>query len=585
MAGDGRARLLAPRPLGQVNDASTPTTAPRRETMYSAEPLPHFVDNYLGFLHEAFPTAAACDGVHTHDDLLEDYSRSAIDTLLRDLGSFLRRLDAMRPETLSETERLERPAIESHIRARQFEFDKVRTWERSPQFYAETLALSLAAQALFAYAPPEERARRVLSKLRQTPRLLQQARENVKEPAGIFVKTALETLRGIQSFIERDLPRAFAAVDELSLLGDLADASTEAVTAIGAYAAYLDTEVAPKTRGTFRLGRDRFATKLNLEESLAIEPERLLEIAQRELAVTQEEFRRLASGKTGTKDPLAEWRKLKATHPAPGQLVPTAKEQIEELKTFLSKQRIVTVPDGDVVVAPTPQFYRWTFASLWTPGPFEARPLRTYYYLTDVDPAWAPERQEEHLRDFSEATLWSISMHEVYPGHFLHFQHVRKLESALRKSTLFAPLSMVEGWAHYAEHLVLEQGFGKRKPAIKLGQLAESLIRLARLIVGIRLHAEDLSVEQGMRLFRDEAFLEEGSARREAERGTFDPSYVVYSLGKLMLLKLRADVQARASDGFSLRAFHDTLLGNGLVPFTLQRKLMLGEGDTGALIE
>ena len=243
------------------------------------------------------------------------------------------------------------------------------------------------------------------------------------------------------------------------------------------------------------------------------------------------------------------------------------------------------MPDGELFVAPTPQFYRWTSASLWTPGPFEARPLRTYYYLTDVDPSWSPERQEDHLRDFSEGALWSISMHEVYPGHFLHFQHVRKLESTLRKSTLFAPISLVEGWAHYAEHLVLEQGFAKRKPAVKLGQLAESLIRLARVIVGIRLHTEDLSVEQGMRFFRDEAFLEEASARREAERGTFDPSYVAYSLGKLMLLKLRADVQAKQGDGFSLKTFHDTLLGNGLVPFRLQRQLMLGAGDTGNLIE
>jgi uncharacterized protein (DUF885 family) len=553
--------------------------------MYSAEPLPHFVDNYLGFLHEVFPTSAACDGVHTHDDLLEDCSRSAIDSLLRDLGSFLRRLDAMRPETLSEIERLERPVLESHIRAKQHEFDQVRSWERNPQFYAETLAVSLASQALFAYAPPEERARRVLSKLRQTPRLLLQARENVKEPAGIFVKTALETLRGVQSFVERDLPRAFASVDELSLLGDLADASTEAVNAIGSYAEYLDTEVAPKTRGSFRLGRDRFAAKLKFDESLPVEPEKLLEIAQRELAATQEEFRKVASGKTGTKDALAEWKKIKAVHPSPGQLVATAKAQVEELAAFLHKHRIVTVPDGEIVVAPTPQFYRWTFASLWTPGPFEARPLRTYYYVTDVDPSWTPERQEEHLRDLSEAALWSISMHEVYPGHFLQLQHARGVESTLRKSTLFAPISFVEGWAHYAEHLAVEQGFGKRKTAIKLGQLAESLIRLARVIVGIRLHIEDLSVEQGVRFFRDEAYLEEGSARREAERGTFDPSYVVYSLGKLMLLKLRADVEARDGAGFSLKSFHDALLGNGVVPFRLHRQLMLGAGDTGSLIE
>jgi uncharacterized protein (DUF885 family) len=553
--------------------------------MYSAEPLPHFVDNYLGFLHEVFPTSAACDGVHTHDDLLEDCSRSAIDTLLRDLGSFGRRLDAMRPETLSETERLERPVLESHIRAKQYEFEQVRSWERSPQFYAETLAVSLATQALFAYAPPEERARRVLSKLRQTPRLLQQARENVKEPAGIFVKTALETLRGVQSFVERDLPRAFGAVDELSLLGDLADASTEAITAIGAYSEYLESEVAPKTRGSFRLGRERFATKLKLDECLPVEPDRLLEIAQRELAATQEEFKRVASGRTGTKDALAEWRKLKDVHPAPGQLVATAKAHVEELEAFLHKQRLVTVPDGELFVAPTPQFYRWTFASLWTPGPFEARALRTFYYLTDVDPSWTPERQEEHLRDFSEAAMWATSMHEVYPGHFLQLQHARKLESTLRKSTMFAPASFVEGWAHYAEHLVVEQGFGKRKSAIKLGQLAEALVRLARVIVGIRLHVEDLSVEQGVRFFRDEAYLEEGSARREAERGTFDPSYVVYSLGKLMLLKLRADVQAKQGPGFSLKSFHDTLLGNGMVPFKLHRQLMLGAGDPGPLIE
>lgn len=560
-------------------------TATRHETMYSAEPLPHFVDHYLAFLHEAFPTLAAGDGVHTHDDLLEDFSRAGIDGLVRELGSFGRRLDAMRPETLTEVQRLERPVLEAHIRARQFEFEQLRPWERSPQFYAETLALSLASQALFAYAPAEQRARRVLSKLRQAPRLMQQARDNVREPAGIFIKTALETLRGVQSFIQRDLPRAFSSVDELSLLGDLDDASTDAVTAIGQYAEHLETEVAPKTKGSFRLGRERFETKLKLEEGLAMSADRLLDIALRELTATQEEFKRVAAGKAGTKDPAAEWKKVKATHPPAGRLVAEAGAQLQDLAAFITKQRLVSLPDGEVIVAPTPQFYRWTFASLWTPGPFETRPLPTYFYLTDADPAWPAERQEEHLRDFSEATLPVIAMHEVYPGHFLHFQHVRRLESPLRKSLVFAPLSLVEGWAHYAEHVMVEQGFGRRKPAVQLGQLAESLIRLARLIVGIRLHVEDWSVEQGVRFFRDEAYLEEGSARREAERGTFDPSYVVYALGKLMLLKLRGDVQARAGDGFSLKAFHDTLLGNGLVPFPTQRQLMLGATDGGALIE
>ena len=239
---------------------------------------------------------------------------------------------------------------------------------------------------------------------------------------------------------------------------------------------------------------------------------------------------------------------------------------------------------AEVQVAPTPRFYRWTFASMWTPGPFETRPLRAYYYITDADPSWPAERQEEHLRDFNYGALWSISIHEVYPGHFLHYQHLRQVSATLRKSILFSSTAMVEGWAHYSEQMMVEAGFRRQDPAIRLGQLAEALIRLCRLIVGIRLHCEDLSVEQGVRFFRDEAYLEEASARREAERGTFDPAYVLYSLGKLMVLKLRDDYKALKGDKYSARAFHDTLLGNGTVPLWLHRKLMLGENN-GSMLE
>src|SRR5205823_11859136 len=158
-------------------------------------------------------------------------------------------------------------------------------------------------------------------------------------------------------------------------------------------------------------------------------------------------------------------------------------------------------------------------------------------YLTVPDPEWQPKRQEEQLRDFNFPTLWSISIHEVYPGHFLHYQHLRRVESKARKSILFAPASFVEGWAHYCEQMMIETGFGREDQGVKLGQLAEALIRLVRFVVGIRLHAEDLSVEQGVRLFREEAYMEEANARREAERGTFDPTYLVYSAGKLMLLR------------------------------------------------
>jgi uncharacterized protein (DUF885 family) len=407
--------------------------------------------------------------------------------------------------------------------------------------------------------------------------LVQAARDNIKECPGIFVKVGLESWRGTLRFIESDLPRAFSGLDDLHILGDLADTSTEAATAIKSYLDYLETDLAPRAKASFRLGRDRFEQKLKLEDGVDLSSDRLLAIALRELSAVQEEFRKVA-GRLNGGDPIEAWRRAKEQHPAPGQLISVAEAQVAELEEFLRTQDLVSLPDSEpVVVAPSPDFYRWAFASMWTPGPFESKPSRAYYYLTDVDRSWSPDRQKEHLRDFNIPTLWNISIHEVYPGHFLHFRHLRQVESKVRKSTLFAPASFVEGWAHYCEHMMVEAGFRRGDVTIRIGQLAEALVRLARFVVAIRLHCEDLSVEQGMRFFRDEAFLEETTARREAERGTFDPTYLVYSLGKLMMLKLRRDYKEQQGGKYSLRAFHDAVLSQGSAPFWALRRLLLGE--------
>jgi uncharacterized protein (DUF885 family) len=552
--------------------------------MIASEPLPHFVDDLLSYLYEAHPTHATLDGVHTHDDLLEDLSRQGIESTTHALSGYLRRLDEINPAGLTEVERLDHRMIGANLRARMLEFEEIRTWEKNPQYYSDILASSLAGQTLFNHAPAEERARRVLSKLRQTPRLMQAARDNITDPPGIFVKVGLETMRGALKFVDDDLPKAFTSVDDLHLLGDLADAQAEASQAIGAYIQYLETDLAPRARSSFRLGREKFEQKLKLDEGITISLDRLLAIATRELHATQDEFRSVA-GRMNGGDPLEAWARTKADHPQPGELVNVARQQLDELATFLERQNIISLPAGEAItVAPTPDFYRWSFASMWTPGPFEAKATRAYYYLTDADPSWPPERQREYLRDYNHPTLWSISIHEVYPGHFLHYQHLRRVESKARKSTLFAAASFVEGWAHYCEEMMIEAGFARQQPSVKLGQLAESLIRLARFIVCIRLHAEDMSVEQGMRFFRDEAFMEEASARREAERGTFDPTYLVYSVGKLMLMKLRRDYKRQAGKAFSLKTFHDSLLGNGTAPFWLHRALMLS-GDSDDLLE
>ena len=545
--------------------------------MYPSEPFPHFVDDYLAYLHEVLPTHAGADGVHLHDDLLEDLSRSALDTHVRTLAGFGRRLHQIVAAQLPPVEQVEHPIVAANIEARMYELEVVRSWERDPQIYSEVIGTSLAGQALFAYAPEAERARRVASKLRQVPRLVQAARDNIKECPGIYVKVGLETWRGVLRFIEADLPRAFASLDDLHILGDLADTSTEAAGAIKGYIDYLENDLAPRAKASFRLGRERFEQKLKLEDGVTLSAERLLPIALRELAAVQEEFRSVA-GRLNGGDPLDAWRRAKEQHPEPGKLLAVAQEQVKELEEFLRTQSIVSLPDSEpVVVAPTPDFYRWAFASMWSPGPFESKPSRAYYYLTEVDRSWPSDRQKEHMRDFNIPTLWNISIHEVYPGHFLHFRHLRRIESKVRKSTLFAPVSFVEGWAHYCEQMMVEAGFRRGDVTLKLGQLAESLVRLARFVVAIRLHCEDLSVEQGMRFFRDEAFLEEATARREAERGTFEPGYLLYSVGKLMMLKLRRDYKEQQGGKYSLRSFHDAVLAHGNAPFWAHRRLLLDE--------
>ena len=552
--------------------------------MHPSEPFPHFVDDYLGYLYEVLPSQASGDGVHLHDDLLEDFSRSGIENHIRELAAFGRRLRQIDPSVLPPTEQVEHPIVAANIDARMHELETVRGWERNPQVYADALGTGLAGQALFAYAPEADRARRVVSKLRQVPRLVQAARDNIRECPGIFVKVGLEAWRGVLTFIESDLPRAFSTLDDLHVLGDLADTSTEAATAIRGYVEYLETDLAPRAKASFRLGREPFERKLKLEEGISLNADRLLAIATRELHEVQETFRSVA-GRMNGGDPLSAWRKAKQDHPAPGQLVSVAQAQLKELAQFLQRQAIVSLPQSEpVVVAPTPEFYRWAFASMWTPGPFESKPSRAYYCLTDADRGWAPERQEEHMRDFNVPTLWNISIHEVYPGHFLHSQHLRQVASKVRKSTLFAPMSFVEGWAHYCEHMMIEAGFRRGDETLKLGQLAEALVRLARFVVALRLHCEDLSVEQGMRVFRDEAFLEEATARREAERGTFDPAYLVYSVGKLMLLKLRRDYTDAQGGKFSMRTFHDAVLAQGNAPFWAHRRLLLGD-TTDAVLE
>ena len=551
--------------------------------MYPSEPFPHFVDDVLTYLYEALPARATLDGIHLHDDLLEDLSRQGIDAHARALAGFSRRLNQIDRESLSAGEQVDHRAVTAVLDGQIFDLERVRSWERSPIWYAQTLGLGLAGPTFLAFAPDTERARRLLSRLRQVPRYTKACQDNLREPAGILVKLGLEAWRGIRTFLERDLPRAFSRVDDLHLLGDLADASQEAVDAISACVEYLEKDAAPKAKASFRLGADVIEHQIRNVEGIGTGSERALELGLRWLSEAQEEFRE-AAAQVGKGDPQEVWRGVKARLQRERGPLDSVREPIEELAAFLNKQTLVTFSGAVLpIVAPASDFERWQQVTRWAPGPFESRPPAARLALAGPDAAWSEERRLEHNLDLNDATRRLLLAREAYPGRLTLNAALRQVESKVRKSTFFGSRTFADGWSHYAEGALLETGFRRGDAELRLSQVAEVLVGLARLVVAIRLHADDMSVEQGVRFFKDEAYLEDSTARREAERGVFDPGYMCQALGRRLVLRIRHDYNEHHSITASPRVFHDALLANGGLPIWAHRRLLLNDRDAVTL--
>ncbi|MDO8794078.1 MAG: DUF885 family protein [Vicinamibacterales bacterium] len=548
---------------------------------YPSEPFPHFVDDVLAYLYEALPGRASLDGLHLHDDLLEDFSRQGVDTHARTLAGFSRRLSQIDRDGLSESERIDHRILSASLDAHSFDLERVRGWERSPLMYAATLGTALAAPTFLAYAPDAERARRLLSRLRQVPRFTKACQDNIKEPAALLVKIGTEAWRGVRTFIDRDLPRGFASLDDLHILGDLADASHEASEAVAACIDHFDKDVAPRAKASFRQGTDVIEHYLKRGEGIGVSAERLVQLGLQWLSEAQEEFRQVA-GRIESGEPADVWRRLKAEHLLANGPLEGAAASLNELSAYLNKQTLVAMQATDAPsLSPTPDFERWKPAGLWVSGAFETRPTRPRVVLTGADAAWTDERRREHLLDLNSLTRTTLLARESHPGRLSLAVALGQVDSKVRKSALFVSRTFQDGWAHYAEQALFDSGFRRGDHAARLGQLAETLVGLSRLVVAIRLHSDDLSVEQGVRFFREEAYLEESTARREAERGVFDPGYMLQAVGKRLLLRLKSDYEEQQAGKTSVRAFHDALLANGALPIWAHRQLLLG--DRGAL--
>ncbi|MGB9775450.1 MAG: DUF885 domain-containing protein [Anaerolineae bacterium] len=540
--------------------------------------LQTLADAYLRTYCETYPLVAVWLGFHEYDGRLPDLSRRALETRLADLRRFLDDLDQIDPADLDERAWLDYQVVRHEALFEAFTLAEWRKLERDPIPYLETL--DVGNYILRAYAPLEVRARALLAHLRNVPAVLSAMRENLTHPMRPAVGVAARIGKGLASFLHDDLPGALSGLEDGALRAELDEAIRDAVREVEAAVAWLENDLAPRATDDFALGAERFARMLALSEGLDISLDRLREVAEADLTRNQEAFLETAARLGGPgRDPQQVIAEGKRRHPAPEDLIPEVRRLVDDLRQTVLARGIVSVPyDENCIVAETPPFLRYAFAMMYSSGPFETAARESYYYVTPPEPDWPSEKVEEWMTAFTYHSLWSTCVHEAWPGHYLHGLHTRNAPSAVTKA--FGSYAFTEGWAHYCEQMMGETVCPDDLWA-RLGQLSEALLRDVRFVCALGLHTAGMTVEEATRRFVEDAFMERAPAEEEAIRGTYDPQYLNYTLGKLMVLKLREDVRVREGENFDLRRFHDRFLSYGTPPIPLLRRLLLGadEGD------
>ncbi|MDR5694812.1 MAG: DUF885 domain-containing protein [Armatimonadota bacterium] len=541
----------------------------------TTERFRRLVEDFLSTSFSFYPSRAARMGIHTYDGQVGDYRPESVAEYLRRLRGICREVEAIPPGELPPLERYEADLIRWRTRREEFYWEEFREQERNPIAFIDLLDVSGYLKR--AYAPVEERLVALARHLREVPRVLEMARHLLRLPLSYpVVETSIEAYSGYHRFLT-ELPAMLPPAPE-RLKDEIREACAGALDALKEFLAFLEGERGRAT-GQFAIGEELFSRMLEAEELVNTPLEELLakgeELLQRNLELVREAAARISPGK----DPREVMASLAKNHPPRERLLEEARETLDRLRQFLLDHPIVTLPTEDLpIVAETPPYDRWAFAMMDTVGPFEERATESYYYITLPEESWPPEVQEAWLTKFDRSTLQAVSIHEVYPGHFLHLIFLRKVPSPIAKA--FHSYAFVEGWAHYCEEMLLEQGYGSGDLPLRLGQLSEALLRNVRYLVAIRMHTRGMTIEEATRAFIEYAYMEELPARKEAFRGSFDPMYLNYLLGKLLILELREDYARVQGEEFSLRAFHDRLLSLGAPPLPLARKQLLPEGTS-----
>jgi uncharacterized protein (DUF885 family) len=560
--------------------AATEDAADRGDTQLLQLADQYFDDYYF----PNNPTAATAAGIHRYDERLEDYSRAGIRQRIQALHSFERRFQAIDAGTLSERVRGDRELLLSSIRSALLDLETIRPWRKNADSYSSGLTTAAFVIMERNFAPPGTRLRSLVERERAMPAALVAARENLRNPPAIYTQIAIEQLPGIIRFFETDLPAAFQAAGDPALQARFRKANDAVLDALKAYQLWLQQDLLPRSHGDFRLGAQAFSAKLEDDEMVDTPLPQLLEIGMADLRRNQAEFARVARELEPDRSPQQVLEELKADHPDGAQLLQDFRDTFDGLVSFIDAHQIITIPSTvRPIVRETPPFMRaTTFASMDTPGPFETAAQEAYFSVTLPDPGWDAQRTDGFLSAFNYPAISAIAAHEAYPGHYIQFLWMHQLSDRVRK--LVGANSNAEGWAHYCEQMMLDEGYGqpgagardeREARLLRLGQLQWALTRDARYLVGIQLHTGQMSIEQGIDFFVNEGYQSRQTGEVETKRGTSDPTYLYYTLGKLEILKLRADLQRREGDRFNLRAFHDAFMQQGFPPIRLVRRALM----------
>jgi uncharacterized protein (DUF885 family) len=535
-----------------------------------------FVDDYFDAAFRYSPSMATHVGVHDHDAKLNDMSRAAYEARIQQLRGFLDRLGAIDRASLGFDARIDAEALERGIRSSLYGLDTLREWERNPMAYVSVPGSALDGLVKRDFAPAAERLRSVTSRLAQVPAVFEAAKANVKNPPKEFTDLAIRMARGSVGYLEGTLAAwaREAAAGDGELLAQFDAANATAVAAAKSFAEWLETDLLPASRGDFAIGAEAFSTRLRYEDMVEMPLAEVLAIGEAQLEKDHRAFVETARQIDPDRSPAEVVKSLSDEHPTAEDLIASVQRSVEAARQFLVDRDIVTIPsEVRVTVTETPPYARsGSFASMSTPGPFETRATEAFYYVTPVQPEWSDEQKEQHLRFYNPYAVAMVNVHEAYPGHYLQFLYAPRFPTKVRK--LVGAGTNSEGWAHYAEQMMVEQGFGDGNPKYRLAQLQMALLRDCRYVAGIKLHTEGWTVERAAKeLFEEKCFQEPANAYEEARRGTYNPTYLYYTLGKIQVQQLRDEYMQKK--GATLKQFHDAFVAQGALPIPLVRKILL----------